>query len=239
MKSHLIVPLFVLVTVCGLLIWRAGDDAQFVESRTAIAALALPASANARPVASQRTAHTGPVSGPVAVSGAGSDPWPNTEVVNQLRDADANAASHRAAIAKALPALGHDQDVQLLVGSILIGHGDLIDGLAWLLLACMNCTQADERIGYGCAAEGFCDPNLAYIDVLRRDFGEQAVADALVRMEEIEARIAIHDPSALAIFTEIDDRRFPKDVGECQQLRTPTPECPPEEILRQTREAYQ
>ena len=96
-----------------------------------------------------------------------------------------------------------------------------------------------RRIGHGCAAEGLCDPNLAYIDVLRRDFGEQAVADALVRMEEIKARIAINDPSALAIFTEIDEKRFPKDVGECLQLRTPTPECPPEEILRQTREAYE
>ena len=99
----------------------------------------------------------------------------------------------------------------------------------------MDCTPVDERIGHDCAAEGLCDPNLALVDVLRRDFGEQAVAEALVRMEEIQARIAIGDPSALAIFTEIDDRRFPKDVGECVQLRTPTPECPPEEILRQTR----
>ena len=54
-KAHLIVPLFVLVTVCGLLVWRAEDDAQFVESRTTIAALALPASANARPVASRES----------------------------------------------------------------------------------------------------------------------------------------------------------------------------------------
>ena len=230
MKSHLIVPLFVLVSISGLLVWRAGDDAQFVESRTTIAALTLPAPAEAaQPVL---------VPSPQPVP-AESGPWPNTEVVSALRDADANAASHRAAIAKALPLLGTDQDVQLLVGSLLIGHGDLIDGLAWTLLACMNCTQVDERIGYGCAAAGFCDPNLAYIDVLRRDFGEAMVADALVRMEEIKARIAINDPSALAIFTEIDERRFPKDVGECVQLRTPTPECPPEEILRQTQRAYE
>jgi hypothetical protein len=233
MKSHLIVPFFVLASVCGLLIWRAGEDEQFVKRpTTAIAALALPAPARAAQVID-----AAPPSPPVAPAESGV--WPNTEIVNALRDADANAASHRAAITKALPVLGHDQDVQLLVGSILIGHGDLIDGLAWKLLACMDCTQADERIGYGCAAAGFCDPHLAYIDVLRRDFGEQAVADALVRMEEIEARIAINDPSALAIFTEIDDRRFPKDVGECVQLRTPTPECPPEEILRQTKQAYE
>jgi hypothetical protein len=233
MKSHLIVPCFVLVSVCGLLVWRAVDDERFVKHTTSVATMALPAPARAAQVID-----AAPPSPPPAAPGQLSV-WPNTEIVNQLRDADANAASHRAAIAKALPVLGHDQDVQLLVGSILIGHGDLIDGLAWKLLACMNCTQVDERIGYGCAAAGFCDPNLAYVDVLKRDFGEQAVADALVRLEEIEARIAINDPAALAIFTEIDEKRFPKDVGECVQLRTPTPECPPEEILRQTKEAYE
>ena len=236
MKSHLIVPLFVLVSVCGLLIWRAGDDEQFIKPRRR-AAVAVPAVpvvrlCGLRVLINRRHCRRRPRL-------RATDPWPNTEVVNQLRDVDANAASCRAAIAKALPVLATDQDVQLLVGDLLTGHGDPIDGLAWQLLACMHCTQVDERIGYGCAAEGFCDPNLAYIDVLRRDLGEAMVADALVRMEEIQARIAINDPSALAIFTEIDDRRFPKDVGECQQLRTPTPECPPEEILRQTREAYE
>jgi hypothetical protein len=226
------------VSVCGLLIWRAGDDEQLVKSRTTVAALGL--SAPVRYPYRQSSPPTDPTAPQVinAVFDTG-DPWPNTEVVNQLRDVDSNAASVRAAIAKALPVLATDQDVQLLVGGLLVSHGDLVDGLAWKLLACMDCTQADERIGHGCAAEGFCDPNLAYIHVLRRDFGEQAVADALVRMEEIEARIATGDPAALAIFTEIDERRFPKDIGECVQLRTPTPECPPEEILRQTREAYE
>ena len=155
--------------------------------------------------------------------------------MNQLRDVDSNAASHRAAIAKALPVLATDQDVQLLVGGMLTGHGDIINGLAWLLLACMDCTQVDERIGYGCAAAGFCDPNLAYVDVLRRDFGEARVAEALARMEQIKAAIA--NKESLAPFTEIVDN-FPREVGECQQLRTPTPECPPEEILRQTQESW-
>jgi hypothetical protein len=232
MKSHHIVPFFVLVSVCGLLIWRAGDDEQFVKAHTPVAAVALRAPALVRVAWS-------PSAAPVQPPPAESDPWPNTEIVNQLRDVDSNAASVRAAITKALPELATNQDVQLLIGSLLVSHGDLVDGLAWKLLACMDCTQADERIGHGCAAEGFCDPNLAYVDVLKRDFGEQAVADALVRMEEIEARIALNDPSALAIFTEIDERRFPKDVGECVQLRTPTPECPPEEILRQTKQAYE
>ena len=161
-------------------------------------------------------------------------------MVHELRTVDReDAASVRAAIAKARPVLGVDQDVQLLVGDLLISRGDPVDGLAWQLLACMHCTQADERIGHGCAAEGLCDPNLAYVDVLKRDFGEPMVAEALARMEEIKARIAINDPAALAIFTEIDDKRFPREVGECVQLRTPTPECPPEEILRQTQEAYE
>ena len=235
MKTHLIVPCFVLVATCGLLVWRAVDDERFVRHTTSVATIALPAPARAaEPVSSPPPQPQVPQ---LHVIDPG--PWPNTEVVNQLRDVDANAASVRAAIAKALPVLATDQDVQLLVGGLLIGHGDLIDGLAWQLLACMHCTQADERIGHGCAAEGFCDPNLAYVDVLKRDFGERAVADALVRMEEIQARIAINDPSALAIFTEIDDKRFPKEVGECVQLRTPTPECPPDEILRQTKEAYE
>ena len=235
MKSHLIVPCFVLVSTCSLLVWRAVDDERFVRHTTSVATMALPAPARAaEPVSSPPPQPQVP-----QLHVIDPDPWPNTEVVNQLRDVDSNAASHRAAIAKALPVLATDQNVQLLVGGILIGHGDLTDGLAWTLLACMDCTQVDERIGHGCAAAGFCDPHLAYVDVLRRDFGEQAVADALVRMEEIQARIATGDPAALAIFTEIDDARFPKDVGECVQLRTPTPECPPEEILRQTREAYE
>jgi hypothetical protein len=63
------------------------------------------------------------------------------------------------------------------------------------------------------------------------------VADALLRMDEIKAAIARKD--SLAPFTEVSDKRFPRDVGECVQLRTPTPECPPEEILRQTQQAYE
>ena len=232
MNSRPILPLVFLVTVAGVLIWQAGDDEQLAKSPTTVADLTLPA-----PVRMARSESPPEPQAP-QVQMRDTDPWPNTEIVNALRDVDSTAASHRAAIAQALPVLATDQDVQLLVGGLLIGHGDPIDGLAWELLACMYCTQVDERIGYGCAAAGFCDPHLAYVDVLRRDFGEQAVAEALVRMEEIKARIAINDPSALAIFTEIDDRRFPKEVGECQMLRTPTPECPPEEILRQTKEAY-
>ena len=239
MKSHHIVPLFVLVTISGLLIWRAGDDEQFVQSRTTIAALALPATAHGRVI------DAAPPSPPAEVQPAPpvvETTWAHPEVMLALRAVYMerhDPSVWRAAIAKALPVLATDQDVQLQVGDLLTSMGDPIDGLAWELLACQHCTQADERIGYGCAAEGLCDPNLELVDVRRRDYGEAMVADALVRMEEIEARIAINDPSALAIFTEIDERRFPKDVGECVQLRTPTPECPPEEILRQTKQAYE
>ena len=60
----------------------------------------------------------------------------------------------------------------------------------------MNCTQTDERIGYGCAVQGECDPNLALVDVFRRDFGDQMVADALARMEEIKTAIANGDSSS-------------------------------------------
>jgi len=212
--------LILLVLVSGALIWQTGDDKQFSTSAVVAAA-------------PTRLARVDEPEPPPVVK-----PSNNPEVMNQLRDAY-NAESPevwRAAIANALPVLATDQDAQFLVGDLLISRGDIVDGLAWQLLACMYCTFDD--LGHECVVEGLCDPNLAYIDVLKRDFGEQRVADALVRMEEIRARITTSDPSALAIFTEIDDARFPRDVGECVQLRTPTPECPPEEILRQTREAY-
>ena len=65
-------------------------------------------------------------------------------------------------------------------------------------------------------------------------------ADALARMEEIKAAIATNDPAALEPFTKIDGRTFPlPDEGECVQLVTPTPECPPEAILRQTVAAFE
>jgi hypothetical protein len=229
-----IISLAVLVAAFVVLVRQASDEVNATQPPpVAVAAPVVPVLAPTRLAQSSPSTPEAPTELKVIDAG----PWPNTEVVNQLRDVDSTAASVRAAIAKARPVLGHDQDVQLLVGDLLIGHGDIVDGLAWLLLACQDCTQADERIGYGCAAEGLCDPNLAYIDVLRRDFGEQAVADALVRTEEIKAAIA--NKESLAPFTEVSDKRFPRDVGECVQLRTPTPECPPEEILRQTREAYE
>lgn len=233
--KHPIVPFMFLIAFSGALIWQAGDDVQRPvavphRARTTMTALALaPAHAAPSPV------RTGTVIDAVADPGP-TDPWPNTEIVNQLRDVDANAASVRAAIANALPVLGTDQDVQLLVGDMLISHGDPIDGLAWQLLACMHCTLADERIGHECAPQGLCDPNLELIDVFKRDFGEERVAAALVRMEEIKAAIASN--ASLAPYTAVLDKQFPREVGECVQLRTPTPECPPEEIERQTREAW-
>jgi len=231
MKSHPVLPLVFLVTFSGALIWQAGDDQQSVRPppSTTMAALTLPV----RTVQAQPT----PMA-PAVIETT----WAHPEVMLELRSVKLeDPVATRAALAHALPVLGTDQDVQLQVGDLLTSVGDPVDGLAWQLLACRDCTQVDERIGYGCAAEGLCDPNLAYVDVLKRDFGEAMVADALVRMDEIKARIAINDPAALAIFTEIDEARIPRDprtVGECVQLRTPTPECPPEEILRQTREAW-
>jgi hypothetical protein len=155
-------------------------------------------------------------------------------VMHELRVAvmSEDPAVWRSAIAQALPVLATDQDVQIQVGSMLTG----IDGLAWQLLACMHCTLADERLGFECAREGQCDPNLALVDVFRRNVGEQKTADALARMEEIKTAIANGAP--LEPFTQLDDQQFPREVGECVQLRTPTPECPPEEIERQTREAF-
>jgi hypothetical protein len=35
-------------------------------------------------------------------------------------------------------------------------HPDHVDGLAWLLVACGDCTTDDPRIGFGCAAIGAC-----------------------------------------------------------------------------------
>ena len=176
MNSRPILPLVFLVSLAGVLIWQAGDD----EQRSIHAAAITIAPAVTSPVRVARSSMVEHRSVKPTVAGStpaapaiDSGPWPNTEIVNQLRDVDSTAASHRAAITKALPVLATDQDVQLLVGGMLIGHGDLIDGLAWKLLACMYCTLVDERIGYGCAAEGLCDPNLAYIDVLKRDFGER------------------------------------------------------------------
>jgi hypothetical protein len=227
--KHPIVPFVFLATVCGVLIWNAGEDEQppVRSSSTTLAALALPAE-SPPPTPSTPSAPTALVV---------TDTWAHPEVMHELRSVKReDPVAVRAAIARAHPVLGTDQDVQLQVGDLLTSVGDPVDGLAWLLLACMDCTQVDERIGYGCAAEGLCDPHLAYVDVLRRDLGEAMVADALARMEEIQAAIAAGD--SLAPFTEILDARFPKDVGECVQLRTPTEECPPEEIIRQTREAW-
>ena len=235
MNSRPILALVFLVTVSGLLIWRAGDDEQFIKAHTPVAALALPAPAPVRVAWSSLPVAPAQPAPQVQVRDA--DPWPNTLRGVQSGVTADKPAAWRAALAEVLPVLATDRDVQLLVGDMLISKGDPVDGLAWELLACMDCTPVD--LGLECVTEGLCDPNLTLIDVRRRDFGEAMVADALVRMEEIKARIAINDPAALAIFTEIDDRRFPKEVGECQQLRTPTPECPPEEILRQTQRAYE
>jgi hypothetical protein len=232
--KHPIVPFVFLATFCGVLIWRAGDDEQFVQPSkpSTMAALALPA-----PAQGERLAL---VPNTPLLDTA---PWAHPDVMGELRSAYGkdDAAAWRAAIARALPVLATDQDVQLQVGDMLTSVGDPIDGLAWQLLACEHCTQTDERIGLGCAAAGLCDPNLELIDVRRRDYGEPMVAEALIRREQIKAAIASGDPAALAPFTELDDARIPPDprtVGECVQLRTPTPECPPEEILRQTREAW-
>ena len=140
MKSHLIVPLFVLVAVSGLLIWRAGDEEQLVKrSPTTIAALALP-------VAPVRLARSEPPVAPAQPVAPTQSAWPNTEVVNKLRGVQSGVtadkpAAWRAAIAEALPVLATDQDVQLLVGDLLSSAGDPVDGLAWELLACMHCTR--------------------------------------------------------------------------------------------------
>lgn len=230
MKFHPIVPLVFLVTFSGVLIWRSGEDEQRKPAPTTMAALAL-SSAIAEPPPTPR---------PPTRLTAETAPWAHPQVMHTLRVAvmSQDATVWHKALAQAQPVLATDRDVQLQVGWMLTGRGDPLDGLAWHLLACQHCTLADERLGHGCAAKGLCDPNLELIDVYRRDFGEQMTAEALARMEEIQAAIA--SGASLEPFTDLDQRKFPlPDEDECVQLRTPTPECPPDEILRQTQEAFE
>lgn len=192
-NKHPVLSLAVLGTLSAALVWQVGGDDQ--RPAKSVPGLVL-SSAQAQPVPIDDRIIPRPPGG-LKVD---TTPWAHPAEMHELRSLSMDE-DWTPAIKRATKVIAYDQDVQIEVGNLLISRGDPVDGLAWLLLACMHCTQTDERLGYGCAAKGLCDPNLELIDIYRRDFGDQMVSEALTRLEELRA--AIDAGLSLELFTEL------------------------------------
>ena len=101
-------------------------------------------------------------------------------VLGYLTGAHPDRAALDGALADA--AASGDPDVQVALGFALLNpdiHPDPVDGLAWLLAACGDCTTDDPRIGLGCAAVGACAYGGTLNDYLRDTFPEHYPEAAL------------------------------------------------------------
>lgn len=104
----------------------------------------------------------------------------------------AAAASHDPAqfeAAAAAAAASGDPDAQLLLGQLLLGQGeDPIDGLAWMLVGCPDCTVDDPRLGFAqCVEFDTCIPGMPFVDWLAATEGWEPVQEAQARAASLKA----------------------------------------------------
>jgi hypothetical protein len=107
---------------------------------------------------------------------AGHDPLALfTDAVVGFLTTDAPDKQARLDAALADAAASGDPEVQVALGWALMNpdvHPDPVDGLAWLLAACGDCTTDDPAIGLGCAAVGACAYGGTLAEYIRDTFPE-------------------------------------------------------------------
>lgn len=80
--------------------------------------------------------------------------------------------------AKLVAARSHDPETQVRLGFVTLADAP-VDGFAWLLIGCPDCTLEDPRLGFAlCVDTGSCPSNTRLVDWIAAEHG-QAFAQAV------------------------------------------------------------